>query len=94
MEQAAYNFKIEGNSYSENEVCVMASDYAEAKKLAEQLLKGSKVKLGELRRVIDCRLTVNQQNIVERKLIIDEHSIKHSGEITEVKINGGKRKTK
>ncbi len=93
MEYAAYNFKLEGsNSYSENEVCVKASNYAEAKKLAEELIKGSKTKLGELRRVIDCRLTVTYQDIIERKLTIDEHNLTHSGEITEIKVNGGKRK--
>lgn len=93
MEYAGYNFKLESKGYSENnEVVVRAKNYAEAEKLAQELIKGSKLKLGELRRVLDCRLSVQETNIVERKLIIDEHNVKHSGEITEYKVKGAKKK--
>jgi len=90
--KASYAFKL-GDSYGDpTEVVVEAESFAEAKKAAESLIKGSKVKLGELRRVVDSNLMINHQNIVERKLSIDEHHMKHSGEITEIKVNGGKRK--
>lgn len=91
MEYASYAFKLGDNYGEQTEVCVKATNYAEAEKLAKELVKGSKVKLGELRRVVDCRLMVTEQNIVERKLVIDEHNIKHSGDITEYKVKGEKK---
>ena len=93
MEYASYAFKLGDNYGEQTEVCVKATNYAEAEKLAKELVKGSKVKLGELRRVVDCRLMVTEQNIVERKLVIDERQLKvqHSGEITEYKVKGKKK---
>ncbi len=96
FEYAGYNFKLgddKGYNSEQKEVCVKATNYADAKKLAEQLIKGSKLKLGELRRVIDCRVNIQQSDVTERRLIVEEHQIGvvHSGEITEVRVDGGKR---
>lgn len=94
MESASYAFKLGDGYNDQTEVVVEAKNYNEAKKLAESLLKGSKVKLGELRRVVDSRLMVNQQNVVERRMFVEERQIdvKHSGELTEIRIDGGTKK--
>lgn len=91
--EAAYNFRLETDGYSETEICVLAKNYKEAENLAKELLKGSKVKLGGLRRVVDARLQVQNTNVTERKLLIEERhlDVKHSGEITEVKVDGDSR---
>ena len=90
--KAGYNFELGTTGYSEtNEVVVIAESYKEAEDKAKSLIDGSKLKLGKLRRVIDCEAQVTNQNIIERKLIIDEHHLKHSGEITEYKVKGEKK---
>lgn len=95
MEYAGYNFKLESKDKygsEQQEVCVKAKNYAEAKKLAEQLIEGSKLKLGELRRVIDCRIQVQESNIIERRMVVEERQIdvRHSGELKEIRVDGGK----
>ncbi len=91
--KAGYNFKLENGGYDEqSEVVVIAESYKEAETKAKSLIDGSKLKLGKLRRVIDTDAQINYQHIVERKLSIDEHHLKHSGEITEYKVKGEKKK--
>lgn len=93
--KAGYNFSLETGGYSDNnEVVVIAESYKEAEKKAKSLLDGSKLKLGKLRRVIDTEAQINYQNVVERKLTIDERqlNVNHSGELTEYRVEGEKKK--
>lgn len=90
--KAGYNFELDGNSYGDREVVVMADSYKEAEEKAKSLIDGSKLKLGKLRRVVDAEAQVTHQSIIERKLMVEEHHLKHSGEITEYKVKGEKKK--
>lgn len=93
--KAGYNFDLENSGYGENhEVVVIAESYKEAEKKAKSLIDGSKLKLGKLRRVIDTEAQINHQNVVERKLTIDERqlNVNHSGELTEYRVEGEKKK--
>lgn len=91
--EAVYNFKIGAkDTYSgSKEICVQAGSYKEAKKVAEQLLDGSKEKLGDLNRIVQLSALVSHSNIVERRMFIEERSadINISGTVTEVKVDGG-----
>lgn len=92
--KAGYNFELENSGYGDNhEVVVIAESYKEAEKKAKSLLDGSKMKLGKLRRVIDAEAQVQYTNVVERKMTVEERQldVKHSGEITEVRVDGGQR---
>lgn len=93
--RAGYNFELDTSGYGEtNEVVVIAESYKEAEKKAKSLIDGSKLKLGKLRRVIDCEAQITHTTVDERKLTIEERqlSVQHSGEITEYKVEGEKKK--
>lgn len=92
--KAGYNFALDNKEYGEqNEVVVIAESYKEAEDKANSLIKGSKLKLGKLRRVIDTEAQVNHSIVDERKLTIEERQLKveHSGEVTEIRVDGGTR---
>ncbi len=92
--KAAYNFKLETGVYDDSsEVVVVAESYKEAETKAKSLIDGSKIKIGKLHRVIDLETQVSNQNIIERKLTVEERNsnINYTGEITEYKVKGPKK---